>query len=104
MSDLRDALATARGCLIPTPNGDHNAEGRCPSCLADADVILADPAFRLALTESIAEALAGGTDDMVTTRSIYTPDTNVLDLPEEWWATPRELAAAVVARMPGVTP
>ena len=86
---LRDALATARGRLIPTPNGDHNAEGRCPSCLADATAILADPAFRLALTEAIAEAL------YVENMSVRGSQPNG----SGGWLTVDEVAAAIVRAM-----
>jgi hypothetical protein len=53
MTPLRDALATALGRTIIDP--DHEPD--CESCHVNADAILYDPAFRLALTESIAEAL-----------------------------------------------
>jgi hypothetical protein len=84
---LRDALATALHTSDPSmeylwspalrEGCDHREQ---------ADHILSDPAFRLALTESIAEALV-----------------------PEWKHNPgctdcRYEAAAIVARMLGVTP
>lgn len=89
---LRDALAAAlRRRNPPLPLDEQ--------FVSDADSILSDPAFREALVEAVAEALAGGTDRMAITESIYDPGTSALDVADEWYMTPRELARDIVAEM-----
>lgn len=92
MSELRDALATALdvgAALWP----DLLADGEATYLAAHA---LADPGFREALRASIAQALAGGPEGIALTESIYKPGTSALDLHDEWWTTPNDLAAEIV--------
>jgi hypothetical protein len=73
---LRDALAAGARTALAHEDELHGPE--C-SCVVLADVILADPAFRQALTESIAEA--------------HSTIEDAFDM------TDAEVAAAIVARM-----
>jgi hypothetical protein len=87
MNQLRGALATAiRDIAWNAYFRLGDPSDKVPDSQDCADAILSDPAFRLALTESIAEALAS----------------------EDWssWSTAGgwdDLAAAIVARMLGAT-
>ena len=107
MSELRDALATALGpAFLDAP--DDAWEDIYPFIAVTnvftgrvADAVLADPAFREALRAGIAEALAGGPEGIALTESLYKPGTSALDLHDEWWTTPNDLAAKVVEGMLG---
>jgi hypothetical protein len=90
---LRDALATAIYAGVPGANPKVSQ--------ARADAILSDPAFRAALTESIAEALVG-VDWSEHTRT--TEVTTEADLPIRVFESEVDMdsfAAAIVARMLG---
>jgi hypothetical protein len=98
---LRDALATALAENVPgLPY--VKAHRRSPTLMADISaLVLSDPAFRLALTESIAEALEG-LDWSAHTRT--TEVTTDADLPIRVYESEVDVdsfAAAIVARMLG---
>jgi len=87
---LRDALAAGARTALAHDDELHGPE--C-SCVVLADAILADPAFRAALTESIAEAL------YVKNMSVRGSQPNT----SGGYLTADEVAAAIVAQMLGET-
>ena len=92
-TDLRDALAAALLCEFYSTGDETDYR-------LHADAILADPAFRAALTEAIAVGLAGGPESVAEQDADrWEGAPSILDMHDEWWETPNDLAAAIVARM-----
>jgi hypothetical protein len=90
---LRDALATASGRAVYGENHVVARTRPCQSCEKDADAILADPAFRAALTTAVAEALWDAEGVMADKAGLFVEGKR-----DEAW-----FAAAIVARMLGDT-